>query len=392
MAKGLLRKALHGAAKSSSEILGAKIQDMRQKRLMDYEAGQRMAEAEQQNTWTTQRDERLAGQQATAAELAHQRAVQRDVFGAGTQANLDRESEEIAQTNRLALEGTRLAADKELQGVRSQADIALEDRRTANRLAEMKRENELRTEQARAEAASKGIDLKNIKIVQYDAQGEPIEIEMSGHVDPETLEVWFVDPDTNKLTTTRQQQAASQEQAFLANSAQFAQKVRDDDRTQTQIARTAAQWYQNSPDQLPLEDHLVAMGDKRSIFEQEIERLRTGEPTTAPQAEPEAPAAVSAPSNVNVVPSMLTRATQAVGSAMQADAERATQARQTVDASAADRQADYVLSFINRPTSTPGMITLPEVTMLNRFRLEKALESNKLTEAQKTALRAHLGR
>jgi len=381
MAKGLLRKALHGAAKSSSEILGAKIQDMRQKRLMDYEAGQRMAEAEQQNTWTTERDERLAGQQATQAELAHQQAIQRDVFGAGMRTNLDRETESIAQANRLALEGTRSAADIELENVRSRNDMT-----------RVEKEHELRLEQAKAEAASKGIELKSIKVVQYDDQGAPVEVEMSGYVDPQTLEVWFVDPDTNKLTTTRQQQAASQEQAFLANSAQFAQKVRDDDRTQTQIARTAAQWYQNSPDQLPLEDHLVAMGDKRSIFEQEIERLRTGEPTTAPQAEPEAPAAVSAPSNVNVVPSMLTRATQAVGSAMQADAERATQARQTVDASAADRQADYVLSFINRPTSTPGMITLPEVTMLNRFRLEKALESNKLTEAQKTALRAHLGR
>jgi hypothetical protein len=377
MAKGLLRKALHGAAKSSSEILGAKIEDMRQKRLMDYEAGQRMAEAQQQNTWTTERDERLAGQQATQAELAHQRAIQRDVFGAGMQTNLDRETESIAQANRLALEGTRSAADIELENVRSRNDMT-----------RVEKEHELRLEQAKAEAASKGIELKSIKVVQYDDQGAPVEVEMSGYVDPQTLEVWFVDPDTNKLTTTRQQQAETREQAWLGKSAETGLAVRDDDRTDSQIRESARGWFSGSPDQLPLEEHLAAMGEKRSIFEQEIERLRTGETgaparASTPTAAPTPPTFSVGQTQVEVEPSLLSRAQGAISDTAQTLSERTQRERN-------DFAAEQLLPRLEAAAN--GAVRLPQITMLNRAVYTRALESDRLTPEQKAIIQAMLDR
>jgi len=366
MAKGLLRKALHGASKSASEVLAGKIEEKRQTRLMDYQAarqreGQDYAFGQQKELFgmeqqaTTERDERL-----------NQQAVQRSTFESGMRANLDRETADTAH-----------ARQTERDEAQSQ-----------QRMAEATHELE---EKARLADGGKGIDLKTLSIYVPGPEGRGGEtISLSGYVDPKDGSVWFIDPSTRGLVNSAQVQEENATQAFMANSQIVMNEVKGE-RRESAVRSAAQQWAEQYPGQMPLDDHLQMMGDQqRQWFEDEI-RPQEAVPTTAspPGATASPAAATGATPNKTAIDRLLTRATQSPESSATPGEPPQGQGR-TGSTLGRIRSAQWAHDLIAQgklPSVSGGGATAE----FNRRNLQQALDSGVLKAEEAELIRSVLG-
>jgi hypothetical protein len=364
MAKGLLRKALQGASTSASEMLGARIEDMRMKRMADYQFGQQKELIGLQDANQTARDERQAAQRAQEATTAFERGIQATTFEMGARANLERETEDQAQANRLGLEQERSRLRTE------------EDR--------IKYEREL--ELAQAKASQTGGAVQTFKIPSRDEMGGVATIEVSGVLNPDGT-ISFPSVEDMEMLSVAEREERQLAQAFVTDSYKFAENIRNAPNTDRALQRAVQEWAEGFQGQMPLPEAFSQMGDRGPRVEQMLRQMygeTTGSETPPAASAPEQPRSFSVgPTEVEVAPSLLSRAQSALRGSYQ---DLADSTRREV----ADTNAMNLLPHFQ--SSDGSRVRLPQVTILNRQVYRSALDSDLLTPEQKAIIQAMLDR
>lgn len=390
MGKGLLRKALHGAATSASGMLANRIEEKRQTRLMDYEA---MRQRENQDYRYGQEKE-MFGMGVEAQKAQDNTRFERETQMSDTayQRQLDAEALRLENQRTLnAEEATRRQGESEIdfqrrmQELTFRSGLAREEELYKSGLTKDEKASEFQLrmdeikEEARLKAEQEGIELTDIKFTVPDSMGNPTPVTMSARIDPQTGTVRLFDSGTGQFVSAREMADIDDNFETLAKAEQWLPQVLENDKDLDGFQESLQSWRE-------------AMGDTpipevytRQLPQEFQDYLRSEPaPTSARGAQSRQPAADPlAPFEGRAVqPGLVSRATAAISNA--ASTVGMAQVTSGGETESVKQNAKWLLeNHLSRGT-------LPERTLMSRPRIESALRSDLLSDEDKTMLRRYL--
>jgi hypothetical protein len=230
VAKGLLRKALHGAAKSSSELLGAHIEEARQKRLADYGFSQEkeLEGLRHSNTLAANQQQIEANTAADQTRFTQNVALRGIEQGFNTQnmetqVGINRESAEFEHGLRMEEEGARAAnqdADAQTRFTQAVALAGIEQGfARQNAVDDVQRQIDFEEAKAKIQAQNPDVKVHNMKTPVLNPDSglmEPYETSVAIFPDG-TVKIF--DPATSRLVTPDELDARSENEAYQINAA-----------------------------------------------------------------------------------------------------------------------------------------------------------------------------
>lgn len=270
MAKGLLRKALHGAAKSGSDLVGKHIEELRAKRFADYQFDQEKEMFGMQEEATLKRDNRLhsqtverdeAGREFTTARdtTEHGRVVERENASRAHQdASREDEQEHRTKEQQRAFErqvqsslfdyGLRKENNREV----SEANAALQrDKQQFDVYMKiMDHGLEMNAEAAQAAREADVIDVKEVTYTVDNENGMPMETKQTIGIFPDGS-VGLFDPGAGEFLTRTERLSRDEQAAYQMDSQETIKMLAEGSKKERR--EEIAGWIERYPGRVPVD-------------------------------------------------------------------------------------------------------------------------------------------